>query len=69
MEEKFPGIFFIKSATNEKDEVPGKITIDLEDLHSLSGSYMLKNTEVQLNQARDLVKSLLQCKKYRPMKS
>ena len=36
MEEKFPGIFFIKSATIKMDEVPGKITIKLKDLHKLS---------------------------------
>jgi hypothetical protein len=36
MEEIFPDVFFIKSATNEKNEDPGKITINLEDLHSLS---------------------------------
>jgi hypothetical protein len=36
MEEKFPGIFFIKSATNEMGQGTGKITINLEDLHSLS---------------------------------
>ena len=36
MDKKFPGIFFIKSATNEKDEGTGKITIDLENLYSLS---------------------------------
>lgn len=36
MDKKFPGIFFIKSATNEKDGGAGKITIDLEDLHSFA---------------------------------
>ena len=36
MEEIFPDVFFIKSATNEMDEGAGKITINLEDLHNLS---------------------------------
>jgi hypothetical protein len=36
MEEKFPGIFFIKSATIKMGEVPEKITIKLKDLHKLS---------------------------------
>ena len=37
MAEKFPGQFFIKSATNEKGEGAGKITINLEDLYNLAG--------------------------------
>ena len=36
MDKMFPGIFFIKSATNEKDGGAGKIMINLDDLHSLS---------------------------------
>jgi len=35
MEEIFPDVFFIKSATNEMDGGAGKITINLEDLYSL----------------------------------
>jgi hypothetical protein len=36
MAKKFPGKFFIKSATNKKGEGAGKITINLEDLYSLA---------------------------------
>ena len=66
MDKLFPGIFFIKSATNEMDEGAGKITINLEDLHSLSRKLRAEEYGGAIEPGEELTKTVIAMEEISP---
>ncbi len=66
MDKKFPGIFFIKSDTNEKGGGAKKITINLDDLHSLSGKLHAEKYGGAIEPYTELTKTVIAMQEISP---